>query len=392
MSLRVIDLDPADTYYSVRHRLLQNGRERTVLVLPAGDYSVSPVDLVLWRRLADRERLDIGLVTTDRSLSREARAVGLPAFSNVTLAEYYRPGWWRAGRRKARLGFGPADDRRPAHRIARETTKPTPAMSGRRPMFALLAAALIFGLAIMAALYAVPQVAVGLPIAPLPAQVILDLTADTAISTVAGDTLPAHPIRHMLEWEVVGPSTGAPATDQERIRAQAMQGLGTAAPGMLAARLDPGMLLVPAAVRVAVDEETFAPGTYISRLRLRATLSGVAVAQADLNRVAYRALTEALPAGYAPDAAELRVNIEQADAGKSDQFQVTARTTARPFIDAGELSQAISGQRTAEAIATLSSSTPLSAPPMFESKPGWWLDLIGRLPFNAERIRFEFRP
>lgn len=390
--MRVIDLDPADTYYSVRHRLLQNGRERTVLVLPAGDYSVSPIDLVLWRRLADRERLDIGLVTTDRSISREARAAGLPAFSNVTLAEYYRPGWWRAGRRKARLGFGPGDDRRPAQQKASGTMTLTAPTTRRRPLLALLAAALVVGLAIMAGLYTLPQVAVGLPIAPRPAQVILDLTADTAISTLAGDSLPGHPIRHMLEWEAGGLSTNDPAADQERIRAQALQGLGTAAPEMLAARLDPGMLLVPASVRVAVDDETFAPRTDTSRLRLRATISGMAVAEADLNRVAYRALAATLPAGYEPDAADLRVNIEPAAGDESDHFQITARTTARPVIDAGELAQAIRGQRTTEATATLSSAASLSAPPVFDAKPGWWLDLIGRLPFNAERIRVEIRP
>src|SRR5690606_22081241 len=105
MPLRVIEIDRSDNFYSIRHRLLFSGRDRAVLVLPNGDAPVGVVDLALLRRLADRERLDVGLVTGDRQLARDARALGLPAFSSLLLAEYYRPGWWRAGRRPERLGF-----------------------------------------------------------------------------------------------------------------------------------------------------------------------------------------------------------------------------------------------------------------------------------------------
>src|SRR5690606_2095952 len=121
-----------------------------------------------------------------------------------------------------------------------------------------------------------------------------------------------------------------------------------AAPGMLAARLDPGLWLVPASVRVGVADESFTPGAETSRLRLRATLGGVAVAQADVNRVAYRALAAALPGDYAPDAAHLRVAIEPATGGDPNRFQVTARTVARPIIDAGALAGAIRGRRAEE--------------------------------------------
>lgn len=389
--MRVIDIDPADTFFSVRHRLLQNGRERTVLVLPGGDNPVGPIDLVLLRRLADRERLEIGLVTADRSLSREARAAGLPAFSNVTLAEYYRPGWWRAGRRKAQIGFASADERRRMHQKAYPAAAPASPSTRRRTWLAL-PVALLAALALMAALYAVPQAEVVLRVPPVPAQAIIDLTADPALATAAGATLSGSPIDHALEWEAAGPSTGDPAADRERIRAQALQGLRAAAPGMLSARLDPGLWLVPASVRVEVADESFTPGAETSLLRLRATLSGLTVARADVNRAAYGALAAALPRDYAPDVAEMHVTIEPAAGVGSSQFQVTARTTAAPVVDAEGLAQAVRGLPVDEATAYLSSALNLSQPPVIEAHPGWLWALVGRLPLNAERIHVEVRP
>lgn len=390
--MRVIDLDPADTFFSIRHRLLQNGRERTVLVLPSGQNPVGPIDLVLLRRLADRERLDIGLVTADRSFSREARAVGLPSFSNVTLATYYRPGWWRVGRRKAQLGFAGLDDRRPPHLYSSPTGNLAPANAGRRPAPALLAVVLFLGLAIMVALYAIPEVEIVLTVPPVPAQAILDLTADTALTTITPDTLPGYDIDHTVEWEAGGPSTDDPSADRERIRAQALQGLHTAAPQMLDARLDPGLWLVPASVRVVVGDESFAPGPVNSRLRLQATLTGTAVAQADVYRVAYGALAASLPQNYAPDEGNLWVNIEPAAGRGSDNFQVTATTSAKPTIEDEELAQILRGRREAEANSYLSSAMNLSQPPIFEAKPNWLWSLIGRLPLNTERIRVVVRP
>ena len=65
--MRVIELDTAETFYSLRHRLLNSGRGRIVLVVPARGAALrGGVDLPLLHRLADHERLEVGLVTTDR--------------------------------------------------------------------------------------------------------------------------------------------------------------------------------------------------------------------------------------------------------------------------------------------------------------------------------------
>ena len=57
--MRVIELDTAETFYSLRHRLLNGERGRVVLVVgrghPRGGALRGGVDLPLLRRLADRE-------------------------------------------------------------------------------------------------------------------------------------------------------------------------------------------------------------------------------------------------------------------------------------------------------------------------------------------------
>lgn len=363
------------------------------MVLPGRNNPVTPIDLVLLRRLADRERLDIGLVTADKSISRQARAVGLPVFSNVTLAEYYRPGWWRAGRRTERLGFGPGADRRSPEQIAAENALSSSRWRAYRPLLAvLLAAIILLSLPFALSVFFLPLGTITLQTETLPAQVILDLSTDAELSAVSGDAVLGHPVQHAQSWEAVGETTDDAAADQQRIRAQALQGLGAAAPDILAGRLVPGLMLVPASVHVAVLDETFTPGADNSRVVLQTTLSGTAVAEADLNRIAYAALAAALPDGFVPDVAGLGVTMATAPTADPDQFQITARATARPLVDTGSLAQALAGRRAADAATYLSATLPLSAPPDFDVAPGWWWSWFGRLPLRAERIEVEVRP
>ena len=83
MALRVIEIDPAETFYSLRDRLLAGQRERVVLVAPGGRMPLVGLDLVLLRRLADRERLNVGLVTADSRLARQARALGSVSYTHL---------------------------------------------------------------------------------------------------------------------------------------------------------------------------------------------------------------------------------------------------------------------------------------------------------------------
>src|SRR5690606_27590507 len=114
---------------------------------------VGAIDLVLLRRLADRERLEVGLVTADRALSRQARALGLPTFANLTLAEYYRPGWWRGGRRRERVGLPPDDERR-SHSLVLEDEDVAARRRRLLLLLVLVQAALLLSLIALTAVYA----------------------------------------------------------------------------------------------------------------------------------------------------------------------------------------------------------------------------------------------
>ena len=394
MAIRVVELDPADTFFSTRDRLLQGGRGRTVVLFPGRSAPLSSLDLVLLRRLADRERLDIGLVTANKKLSRQARALGLPSFANLTLAEHYRPGWWRARRRSEVLGFAPGDDRAPWARsapIAGHDSK-----AGRRRGLARLAVfltiMLVLALLFTAASYVLPRATLTLVPIARPAQVILTLATGSLQGEGLDNTVPAREIRHELEWTASGPVTADTDADRQRIRAQALQGLSAAAPVLLAARVAPGDMLVPESAHIEIVEEIFANDGTEARLTLGVALTGAAVAVADVNRIAYRQLAAALPDGYEPDASTLRLQMAPGGA-EAGTFQITAQATGWPVIEDDVLAAALRGMRAGDATRYLNATVPLAEPPSLEVQPGWWWGLSrGRLPLRAEQIRVAVRP
>lgn len=104
---------------SLRDRLFPaSSRRVAIAVSPDIDLLSRPVNLALLRRLADREQIEIGLVTTSRELRREALAFGLPVFESTSAAERSERGW-RPSPRQASLGFAPGDDRRPRRTVAK---------------------------------------------------------------------------------------------------------------------------------------------------------------------------------------------------------------------------------------------------------------------------------
>jgi len=230
-----------------------------------------------------------------------------------------------------------------------------------------------------------PRATVTVRPTPLPVQIIADLRADPALTTATGDAVPAQPITHHQAWEVSGPTTGDESADRQRLLALARQGLATTAPDLLAARLDPGYLLVPASVTVDVTEQAFTQAAGEAHLTLDGALAGLAVAAGDVNRLAYPRLAEALPAGYVPDAATVRVQVEPT-AGAPDHFQITARATGQYQVDGAALAAALRGQRIEDAASMLASALPEGAELVVE--PGWW-EWWGRLPLRAGQITIK---
>ena len=384
--MRVIELDTAETFPSLRDRILNGKRERVVLVVPTRGAALrGGVDLPLLRRLADRERLEVGLVTADRDLARRARAVGLPAFASLTLAEHYRPGWWRGRRRAERLGFppGPIPDH-PSATASLIRSRRLP-----RALALLLALVLLAAVPLAAALYVLPTATITLRPASQPAQAIVELTANPALAAAdpATQAFPARPVALNLAWEATGPGTNAAARQQ--VRALALQALNAGAADRLAVRLAPGERLVPGATRVTVADEQATTSGGGSRLALQGELTGLAVEEAALVRRVFPVLAAALPDGFAADPATLRLDLEP---GVGDgAFVVTARATGRVQLDPAALAAQLAGQRLGDVTAALN-ALPLAEPPRLDVGPSWWRAWFGRLPLRAERIRVELLP
>lgn len=361
--------------------------------MPDHKHRPGGVDLVLLRRLADRERLDIGLVTSDRALARQARAVGLPAFANLTLAEHFRPGWRRGGRRAEWIGFLPGEERRPVDLVIGGEGVSATADRRARLWFlsGLFACFLLVGLLALSMIFLVPRAVVSLRPTILPAQVILDLSAGNNTNTPDGNSVPGREIRHTIEWEASGAITNDATADRQRIRAQALQGISAGAPDLLEARLDAGEMLIPSSIRVEVTEESFTQVGQ-SELALLADVSGTAVAAADLRRVADSALAGVLPGGYEPEPGTIRLHIEPARDASSSTFQLTATATGRPIVDRETLASQLVSRRTTEANTLLTSAIPLAEPPVIIVEPGWWQAWFGRLPLRTGQIEVEIRP
>jgi len=367
--MRVIELDTAETYYSLRDRILRGcilrgPRERIALVVPPRAAVMEGVGLPLLRRLADRERLEIGLVTADGELARRARRAGLPAFASLGLAQHYRPGWWRGRRRAEWLGLPVGG-------------APPPAATGRAAVpLAIALILLALALTAAAAVYTLPRATVTLRPATQPAQAIVEL-AD----------VPARPVALSQSWEATAAGTGAAA--RQSARALALQALNAAAPAVLAARLAPGEQLVPGATRVTLAGEEYTTARGQTRLALTATLEGTAVDTAEVNRRVLPELGRALPAGYAVDPATLVTRLEPGSA--AGRLVVTATATGRAVIDANALAAQLAGQRTVDVGPALAALL-LAEPARLDLSLGPLTTWLPRLPFRPAQIQVEVLP
>lgn len=394
MPLHAIEVDPADTYYSIRHRMLwgtasPDRRRRAALLLPARGSTIREIDLVLLQRLADRERIDIGLVTTDRAIIRQARALGLPVFPNLGLAEHFRPGWWRAGRKPRPLGFAPGQDRLPPVKPAQFPA----GIHALRALILLLAAVLVLtGLALTAGV-AIPTATLRIRSRQLPVQVITDFTTDPASTAVMGQSLPARQIALDQLWEATSPATGDTGEDRRKIVEEATRGLTAAAPDLLAAELEPDERLITPSVRVNIVDQSFDSAGEMTTLSLNTRLEGLAVREADLQSLVLPRLTAALPAGYAADPTGVQLGIEPGDEPLANDFRVTATALGRASIDPVALADLLRGQPAADAARYLSTAYQLAEPPYVDIRPSWWWGASrGRLPYRADRIHIEVLP
>ncbi len=104
--MQTIFLDQDDDIISVCDRLDWTAASRVLFVLPQRTAVFkNGLDLARLRRYADRQRVEVGLVTGEKTLLRQARSLGLPAFATLEEAESSRRGWWRRRRRREWVGL-----------------------------------------------------------------------------------------------------------------------------------------------------------------------------------------------------------------------------------------------------------------------------------------------
>ena len=88
MKTHLIVLEPHDDLVSVRDRMAWAKTPRILLIWPVGGkIGLRPIDLKILQRQAHSLGATLGLVTRDRSVRREADALGMPVFKSPSVAQ-----------------------------------------------------------------------------------------------------------------------------------------------------------------------------------------------------------------------------------------------------------------------------------------------------------------
>jgi len=224
MDFDLIELAADDDIVSVCDRLDWTQASRLLLVVPNGQPNGerplrNPLDCIQLRRHADRRRVEIGLVTGDTQLRRQAQALGIPVFKSVEAAVSSRRGWWRGRRRQEQVGLPSVGGNPLALRpntfptLDQPTVLLTSMMGSRRWLVRYLAIVLFFmlvALAVLLFLYMVPQATLTLQPQVVAVTAVQAITVDPDLASVDYGRF-AVPGRVLLVeegWETSVPTTG----------------------------------------------------------------------------------------------------------------------------------------------------------------------------------------
>lgn len=218
--MKVIDVSADDDIVSICDLLAWSDDHRVLLrMAEAPDVLGQGVSLARLRRHADRLRLDVGLVTSDRSLARKANGMGLPAFGSVEEAETSRRGWWRGRRRRELIGLPSVGRERflawreKEGESHAETSRP---VVSRRQWLVRYVAILLFFVAISLAtvwvVYALPRATITLRPITIEARALPQLVVDPSLGYVDYENraIPGRLIELERSWsEEIGTSGSA---------------------------------------------------------------------------------------------------------------------------------------------------------------------------------------
>lgn len=195
-----------------------------------------------------------------------------------------------------------------------------------------------------------------------------------------------------LEGGGTRPVAAVAPADIERLRAQMLDALRTAALAEMAPQLDGAEFLAEDSARVEIINETFShfAGEETPRLTLemRATVSATAVDTTQATDLLFTALADDVPNGYTLVPESLR--FESGDLlGVDEQGRVTftmrGEATAAADLALADPLEQVAGQDLDTAVRYLNDQLPLRAAPSIRVWPGWF----ERVPYLVSRIQTD---
>jgi hypothetical protein len=186
--------------------------------------------------------------------------------------------------------------------------------------------------------------------------------------------------------------------DMDRLHAQLLQQLQQRAYVELLAQLGEQEFLPPQSMSVEILTEVYDQfldaEAEVLGLQMRILATATAVDRANLNLLAYEALTERIPASHELRSEQITFFRDEEEIqmdGRAVLIDVGASAPLIVEVDRGAVRSAIAGLDAEEADAVLADTFALSAPPVVEIEPDWikrwaWLDRVPYLPFRIQVI------
>lgn len=221
--MQIIPLQSEDDITSICDRLNWAHDSQVIFVLPDdGGVLREGLDLVRLLRKADSSRIEIGLITHDVEIIRQAKGLGIPTFDTIRQAKSNRRGWWRGKRRQELVGLPTNGDARFDEQPDRmdlwdkeEAHRRLSPKSMRRKWVLRYTAILLF-FVVMALLfvtfsYVVPRATVTLYPDSLPLRIEQTIVADPNVDAVnyAQYLVPGRILSVTTAWEAEMQTTGS---------------------------------------------------------------------------------------------------------------------------------------------------------------------------------------
>ncbi len=223
MHMQIIPLQSEDDIISICDRLDWAHDSQVVFVLPDdGGILREGLDLVRLLRKADNNRIEIGLITHDIEITRQAKGLGVPTFGTIQQAKSNRRGWWRGKRRHELVGLPTNGDSRFDDQPDRmdlwdkeEAHKRISPRSMRRKWalryLAILLFFVVIALLVVTFSYIVPTATVTLYPDSLPLHIEQTIVADPNVDAVnyAQYLVPGRILSVTTAWEAETQTTGS---------------------------------------------------------------------------------------------------------------------------------------------------------------------------------------